>query len=291
MNNHKNWTVKDKNILISGSSNGIGFYTALGLAKQGAHVIIVSHNQENSEQAVTKIREKVKQASVVYYVADLSSHREIRQLSNKLKQEYDHLDVLINNAGGWFSSFQESEDGIEKTFALNHLNYFMITGLLLDLLKESKAARIINVASDAHKGVEEINFEDIGFEHNYRPFKVYAQSKLANIMFTYKLAERLKGTGITVNALHPGAVASKLYRNFGILEPLILFWIKFFGKNSREGAETSLYLANSEEVSGVTGKYFVDKNQVKSSKASYQQEEWQRLWKLSEELTGVDYPI
>lgn len=288
-NNH--WSLKDKNILITGSSRGIGFYTALGLADKGAHVIIVSHDEERSKQAVDEINNKCKTGSACYYVADLSSQREVRELAEKVKQDYDQLDVLINNVGGWFSQHHVSEDGIERTFALNHLSYFLLTGLLLDLLQKSTPARIINVSSDAHRAIDGIQFEDIGFQTGYRPFKTYAQSKLANIMFTYELSERLEGTNITVNALHPGAVASKLYRNFGILEPLINLWIKMAGKTSEEGAETSIYLARSAEVSDVTGKYFADEKQKRSTEASYDKESWDRLWKLSEEMTGFEYPI
>lgn len=290
MKNSK-WTVADKNILVTGSSRGIGFYTALGLAEKGAHVIIVSHDEEHCKTAVRKITERFGENAARYYVVDLSSLGEIKEFAEKIKRDYDHLDVLINNAGAWFSTYKESDDGIEKTFALNHLNYFLLTGLLLDLINNGTPTRIINVSSDAHLGVKKIHFEDIGFKKGYRPFQTYAQSKLANIMFTYELANRLKGNGITVNALHPGAVASKLYRNFGILEPLINFWIKLTGKTSEEGAETSIYLASSEEVSNVTGKYFSDEEQKRSSEASYNQESWDRLWKLSQEMTGFEYPV
>jgi len=285
------WDIKDKNILITGSSRGIGFYTALGLAERGAHVIIVSHDEEHCKKAVLEINEAYGEGSAQYYVADLSSQSQIRDLAKKVKGDYDQLDVLINNVGAWFSRYQESKDGIEKTFALNHLSYFLLTGLLLELLKKSTPARIINVASDAHKGVDRIHFEDIGFKEGYRPFKTYAQSKLANIMFTYELADRLEGSNITVNALHPGSVASKLYRNFGIIEPLINLWIKLTGKTSKEGAETSIYLASSDEVSDITGKYFVDMELVRSSKVSYEKDQWKRLWEISEKMTGFDYPV
>lgn len=288
--NNENWNVANKNILITGSSRGIGFYTALGLAELGVHLIIVSHDKEHCKEAVRQINKAYGEGTSRYYVADLSSQSEIRDLAEKVKDDYDQLDVLINNVGAWFSEYQESEDGIEKTFALNHLSYFLLTGLLLDLMKKSTPARIINVASDAHKGIDRIHFEDIGFSDKYRPFKTYAQSKLANIMFTYELADRLEDMDITVNALHPGSVASKLYRNFGILEPVINFWIKITGKTSEEGAETSIYLASSDEVSNITGKYFDDKELAKSSKVSYQKDQWKRLWAISEEMTGFHYP-
>ncbi len=291
MNAKNNQRMAGKTVLVSGGSRGIGFYTAKGLAVMGAHVILVSHNDERCQNAVEKIQEAVGEGAARYYVADLSIQSEVRRVAEKVKQDYEHLDVLVNNVGIWNASYQESANGIELTFALNHLSYFLLTGLLLDLLQQSTPARIVNVASDAHQGIDRIHFEDIGFKENYRAFKVYAQSKLANIMFTYELAERLEGSGVTANVLHPGSVASKLYRKFGILEPLILFWIRLTGKTSEEGAETPIYLASSPEVKSVNGKYYVDKEQTRSSDASYNKEAWERLWNLSEEMTNFDFPI
>lgn len=284
--------MENKTILITGSSRGIGFYTAKGLAEMGAHTIIVSHNEERCQNAVKKIQEAAGEGAARYYVADLSVQDEIRDLAEKVKTNYDHLDVLVNNVATWNASYQKTADGIEETFALNHLSYFLLTGLLIDLLKQSAPARIVNVASDAHEVVDRIHFKDIGFKEGpYRPYKTYGQSKLANIMFTYELAERLEGSGVTANVLHPGSVASKLYRKFGILEPLILFWIRLTGKSSEEGAETPIYLASAPEVDGVNGKYFVDKEQTRSSDASYDKEAWERLWDLSEEMTDFEYPV
>ena len=283
--------MQGKTVLVTGSSRGIGFYTAKELAGMGAQVIVTSHNEEHCQNAVDKIRASVGEEAARYVVADLSVQEEVRELAERVKADYKRLDVLVNNVGTWSSSYEESADGIERTFALNHLSYFLLTGFLLDRLRSSASARIVNVASDAHYGVDGIHFEDIGFEKNFRPFKVYAQSKLANIMFTYELANRLEGTGVTANVLHPGSVASKLYRDFGILEPLILFWIRLTGKTSEEGAETPIYLASSPEVDNVIGKYFADKQQKRSSEASYDREAWKRLWQLSEKMTGLTYPI
>ena len=283
--------MQGKTVLVTGSSRGIGFYTAKGLAEMGAHVIVTSHNEAHCQNAVENIHSTAGEESARYIVADLSVQDEVRGLAEKIKGEYQRLDVLVNNVGTWSASHEESADGIELTFALNHLSYFLLTGLLLELLQESAPSRIVNVASDAHHGVDRIRFEDIGFEENYRPFRVYAQSKLANIMFTYELASRLEGTGVSANVLHPGSVASKLYRDFGILEPLILFWIRLTGKTSEEGAETPIYLASSPEVDNVIGKYFADKQQKRSSEASYDREAWKRLWQLSEKMTGLTYPI
>jgi NAD(P)-dependent dehydrogenase (short-subunit alcohol dehydrogenase family) len=291
MNESIEWHIEHKNVLVTGSSRGIGFYTALGLAKKGAHLIIVSHNQDRIRDAATRINESVQKGSASYYVADLSSQGEVRRFADQIKSNYGHLDVLVNNVGGWFRKYKESEDGIEMTFALNHLSYFLLTGLLIDLLRKDQPGRIINVASDAHKGIDGIRFDDIQFKNFYRPYLTYAQSKLANIMFTYELAKRLEGSAITVNALHPGSVASELYRNFGILTPLINIFLKIFAKTSEEGAETPIYLASSPDVTGVTGKYFADKEQINSSEVSYQKGQWERLWQISEEMTGFQYPV
>lgn len=291
MNDKNTQNMKGKTVLVTGASRGIGFYTAKGLADMGAHAIIISHNEEHCREAVEEIHQSAGPESAKYYVADLSIQSQVRAAAEKVLRDYDHLDVLVNNVGAWNATYQETPDDIEKTFALNHLSYFLLTGLLIEQLKTSVSARIVNVASDAHREIDRIHFEDIGLEENYRPFKAYAQSKLANIMFTYELAERLKGSGITTNVLHPGAVASKLYRQFGLLEPLILFWIRLTGKTAKEGAQTPIYLASSPQVADVSGKYFdEEQNQTHSSKASYDQEAWKKLWVLSEKLTDFTYP-
>ena len=289
--NEKSSSMKGKNVIITGSSRGIGYYTAMGLAKKGAHVIIVSHNEARSKKAVQRISRKVGSGSADFYVADLSSQKDIRRLAELVKSHYEHIDVLINNVGGWFRKYQHSPDGIEMTFALNHLSYFLLTGLLIDLLKASSPARIVNVASDAHEQADQIHFEDIGFENGFRPYLAYAQSKLANIIFTYSLADRLEGTEITANALHPGFVSSHLYRDFGILTGVIDFFADIFGKSPEEGAQTSIYLASVPEVANVSGKYFVDKQPERSSPVSYDKEQAQRLWELSEKMTDFEYPV
>lgn len=280
-----------KNCLITGSSRGIGFYTALGLARKGAHVIVVSHNRERSQAAADKINQAVGEGSARYYVADLSSQAEIRALADKIKGNYDHLDVLVNNVGGWFTSYQESPDGIEMTFALNHLSYFLLTGLLLDLLLAAQSARIVNVSSYAHRQLETIQFEDLQFKTKFKTLGAYAQSKLANLLFTYALAERLSEQNITVNALHPGFISSELYRHYTLLRPVILLLTKLFGKNEQQGAQTSIYLASAPEVAGVTGKYFSDQQEAESSPGSHDPEAAEKLWEISEKMTGFTYPV
>ena len=283
--------MQGKTALITGSSRGIGLQTALGLARMGAYVIIVSHNQEHYEKARDQIVAIAGKHSVNYYLADLSSQEEIRKLASNIKKDYRHLDVLINNVGGWFRRFQTSSDKIEMTLALNHLSYFLLTGLLLDLIKDNAPSRIINVSSNAHRTINGIQFKDIEFKENYKAFQIYAQSKLANLMFTNELSKRLKGTNVTENALHPGFVNSKLYQDFGILTPFIKLFALIFGKSSEEGAETSIYLASSSEVSDVSGKYFVDNKPERSSEASYNQEAWKHLWELSEDMTNFTFSV
>ncbi len=282
--------MQGKNVLITGSSRGIGYETALGLAKMGAHVIVVSHDRDRCEEAAAKIRSAAGEDSARYYVADLASQEAIRNLAEEIRAGYTRLDVLVNNVGGWFREYRESPDGIEMTFALNHLSYFMLTGLLLDLLKASAPARVVNVSSDAHRQVDRIHFENIGFKGEFTTMKAYAQSKLANILFTHELSRRLEGTGVTANALHPGFVNSHLYRNFGLLQPLVRLFAGVAGKNTEEGARTSIYLASSPALNLVSGKYFADEEPVRSSEASYDPYAAEKLWALSEELTGVVTP-
>jgi NAD(P)-dependent dehydrogenase (short-subunit alcohol dehydrogenase family) len=275
-----------KNALITGSTRGIGFQTARKLALQGAYVILVGHHEGRGEEALERITEAAGEESATFFLADLSAQEEVHRLARRVEDRYTHLDVLVNNVGGLFMQREESVDGIEMTFALNHLSYFLLTRLLLDMLKESAPARIVNVASDAHRQVDGMRFDDLEFEKGYRSFQAYAQSKLANLLFTYQLARRLEGSGVTVNALHPGFVNSALYNQLGILSPLTKLFASLFGKSSEEGAETPVYLASSPEVERVSGEYFIDKEPTSSSPASYDEEAARRLWRISEEMVS-----
>ena len=221
-------------------------------------------------------------------VADLSSLSEVRRLAGLVRERYPRLDVLVNNAGAMFWNRSESADGIEKTFALNHLSYFALTNLLLPVLRNSTPARIVNVASDAHKGAV-INFDDIQFKQKYSGWKAYQQSKLANIMFTYELARRIQGSGVTANALHPGFVNTNFLQVFNDAPAgwLIRSLASVIAMSPEKGARTSIYLASSPEVEGVSGRYFVKEKPVESSPQSRDQAAWERLWRLSVEMTGV----
>lgn len=196
----------------------------------------------------------------------------------------------MNNAGSFFMSRQESVDGIEMTFALNHLGYFLLTNLLLDTLEASAPARIVNVSSAAHERAQ-IDFEDLQGRQKYSGWQAYGQSKLANVLFTYELARRLEGTGVTVNALHPGFVATNLGAGtYGLIGRLFKKLVNLRGVSPEEGARTSIYLATSSEVEGVTRKYFVEQKAVPSSEASYDEATARRLWQVSAELTGLSVP-
>jgi len=287
----ENNALTGKTCLITGSSQGIGYETAAGLARLGAHVILVSHNQANIQSAQEKIASESGQGNVHYYVADLSIQDEVKNLAARIQKDYEVLDVLINNVGGFYPKFQLTADGIEKTFALNHLSYFLFSGTLLPLLQKSAAGRIVNVSSDAHFQAKGIQFDDIQFKDRYHAFAAYAHSKLANVLFTYELARRISTTAVTVNALHPGFVQSELYRHFGIMTPLVKFFAGLVGKSAPEGAETPIYLASSPEVGEITGQYFSNCKPKESSPVTYAEKQAERLWSLSESMTGFTYHL
>jgi NAD(P)-dependent dehydrogenase (short-subunit alcohol dehydrogenase family) len=251
-------------------------------------VVIVGRSSERCAATVASIRTAAGADSVDSLVADLSSLSEVRRLAGIVRERYPRVDVLLNNAGAMFWKRSESADGIEKTFALNHLSYFVLTNLLLPLLKSSAPARIVNVASDAHKGAF-INFDDIQFTQKYSGWRAYQQSKLANIMFTYELARRIEGSGITVNALHPGFVRTNFLQVFNDAPAgwLIRSIANIVAMSPEKGARTSIYLASSPDVEGVSGRYFVKEEPTPSSSQSQDKTAWERLWRLSAEMTRV----
>jgi len=271
--------------LITGASSGIGRETARALAAMGACVVMLCRNREKGEQVQKDISEKTGNDSVNMMTADLASQRQIHQFAADFKARYSHLNVLINNAGSILGSRRLTEDGIEKTFAENHLGHFLLTHLLLDLIQSSAPARIINVSSMVHRGIN-IDFGDIFLAGKYSPMKAYRQSKLANILFTYHLAEKLAGSGVTVNCLHPGAVASNFGNNSSRAHRALIALAKPFLLSPQKGAETSIYLASSAEVAGISGKYFIKKKPAKSSRGSYDPEVQKKLWAVSEQMTA-----
>jgi len=276
-------SMQNKTVVVTGATAGIGLVTARELARKGAHLTIISRSAEKCARVAEEIKADTGNMQVEYIAADLSIKEEVHRAAYDFKKRHPRLDVLVNNAGSVFMSRQVSRDGIEMTLALNHLNYFLLTHLLLDVLKSSAPARVINVSSDAHRGAK-IRFEDIQYEKNYSGFTAYSQSKLCNILFTYELARRLEGTGVTVNALHPGFVASEFGKNNGFLMRLVLRLLTPVARSTNDGASTSIYLASSREVEGVSGKYFVDTREVDSDQNSYDLAAAEKLWNLSLEM-------
>lgn len=279
--------MKGKVFLVTGANAGIGKATAVGLAKTGARVVMVCRNQDKGEAARAEIVAESGNKDVDLLIADLSAQRSIRQLAQDFNAKYERLDVLVNNAGGVFSSRMVTEDGLEYTFAFNHLGYFLLTHLLLDKIKASAPARIVNVSSGAQANGR-INFDDLQGEQNYSGFSAYSQSKLANVLFTYELARQLDGSGVTANVLHPGVVRTNFGRDMMSFPfKVVIRLLAPFMASPEKGARTPIYLATSPEVAGVTGKYFVNEKEKKSSPISYDTAVAQRLWRVSEELTGL----
>lgn len=273
-----------KACVVTGANAGIGMETARGLAGMGATVVMVCRDRQRGEAAQSEIKQSSGNDAVELMVCDLASQASIRQFAADFKQRHDRLDVLVNNAGVLLRERSLNEDGVESTFAVNHLGYFLATNLLLDVLKKSAPSRIVNVASTAHR-YGKIDIDGWVAGRDYSAFGAYANSKLANVLFTCELARRLQGTGVTANCLHPGGVGTSLYRGLpGFLQALI----KLVTIGPERGARTSIYLASSLEVEGITGKYFARRRQQKSSGTSHNQEAARRLWEVSEELTGLN---
>ncbi|MEW6718426.1 MAG: SDR family oxidoreductase [Chloroflexota bacterium] len=278
--------MKNKICMVTGATSGIGEATALELARKKATIVVVSRSPERCARTTERIRQETGNPMVNYLTADLSSQAQIHRLVDEFGEQYNRLNVLVNNAGGFFLRRQLSEDGIEMNFALNHLNYFLLTNLLLDTLRASAPARVVNVSSNMHFS-ENIHFEDLQMERRYSGWKGYGQSKLANLLFTYELARRLEGTGVTVNALTPGFVATNIGKNNGWLANIVLRFAQLWAIPPNEGAQTVVYLASSPQVEGVTGKYYARKKAVRSSPESHDQKAQARLWEISEEMTGI----
>ena len=284
--NNPNGGMGGKTVLITGGTSGIGKATAVAVAAMGADVVVVGRNPERGEAAVEEIRAQSHGEAVELILADLSVQSEVRRLADEFQERHDRLDVLANNAGLVQSKRTETEDGIETTLAINHLAPFLLTNLLLERLEESAPSRVITVSSEAQRWGN-MDFEDIQSTRKYRGFPVYGMTKLANIMFTYELAERLKGTGVTANCLHPGPVSTNFGKNNG--GPMALFFRlgKPFMRSPEQGADTLIWLAVSPDVEGVSGKYFSDRKEIEAKEIAYDEGARRRLWEVSEDLTGL----
>ncbi|HST19974.1 MAG TPA: SDR family oxidoreductase [Blastocatellia bacterium] len=279
-----NQNMAGKVAMVTGANSGIGLVTARELADRGATVVIVCRDRERGEAALTEIKARNGNNAVELMLCDLASQKSIREFAEEFKRTHDRLDVLVNNAGVYIRNRALVEGNLETTFAVNHLAYFLLTNLLLDVITRSASARIVNVASGAHT-YGRIDFDNLQGEKNYKGVRAYANSKLANILFTYELARRLSSTRVTANCLHPGAVATSIFR---ALPKFVEAIIKLVTLSPEKGAETSIYLASSPDVDGVTGKYFVKKTETRSSPESYNEDTARKLWTVSAQLTGLD---
>ncbi len=272
--------MQNKTVLITGATDGIGRQTALELARLGAQVIVHGRNLDRINQTVQDISQASGNSKVVGLQADFSSLQAVREMANQLKNQFKELHVLINNAGVFEPTLRLSQDGFEMTFAVNHLAHFLLTCLLFDLLQRSAPARIINVSSMAHS--DHLDFDNLQGEKSYSGYQAYAYSKLANILFTFKLARMLNPQTITANCLHPGVIDTKLLRaGWGM-----------GGDSLEAGARTSVYLATAKELQHVSGKYFVDGGQERKPAAiAYDEKAQDQLWQLSEELCGCRFTL
>ncbi len=252
----------------------------------GAELFLVYRSKPRADETVAAIRTKTGNEKIHLLHADLGSQKQIRALAAEFLATGRPLHVLVNNAGLGNTTRMVTEDGIEMVFAVNHLAYFLLTMLLLDRIKQSAPARIVNVASEAHR-LATMHFDDLEGARRYSTFGSYGQSKLANILFTYELARRLAGTGVTVNCVHPGGIASGLWTNNGWFAQFVMQAGKLFLKTPEQGAQTTIYLASSDAVEGVTGKYFANCKEKTSNKESYDVNAARRLWEISEKMTGI----
>jgi NAD(P)-dependent dehydrogenase (short-subunit alcohol dehydrogenase family) len=279
--------VQGKHILITGATNGVGLAAAQAVAALGVNVAIVGRNETRTRVAAAAIGAAAKAAATVTtFVADLSSQAAVRRLAAEVLARCPTLDVLVNNAGAMYGTRQLSQDGIELTWAVNHLAPFLLTSLLLDRLKASVPARIITTASRAHQGAR-VPFDDVNAERGYRSFGRYGETKLANILFTAELARRLDGTGVTANCYHPGLVATGFNRGNGLLTDVGMTALKLVARTPATGADTLVWLATSPVVTNVSGKYFFDRQQRQPSREAQDMEAARRLWELSERQCGL----
>jgi NAD(P)-dependent dehydrogenase (short-subunit alcohol dehydrogenase family) len=278
--------LRDKTCVVTGATSGIGEETALALAGEGARLVIVARSHERGTKTLERIRAETGNPRVELALADLASLAEIRRLAQELLAACPQIHVLVNNAGVMNLTRRVTIDGFEETFAVNHLAYYALTNLLLDRLRASAPARIVNVASDAHK-FGPLDPDDLHSEKRYRAMRVYGRSKSANILFTVELARRLQGTGVTVNAVHPGAVASRLGKNNGPFSRALSSLLAPFFLSPERGARTSVHVATAPELANVSGRYFAKEREARTTAAAQDPALARRLWDESARLTGI----
>ena len=278
--------MRGRTVVITGATSGIGRAAAAALAERGAVLGLVARDPKRGERTVRELRERSGNDAIRLFLADLSSQREIRRLADELLGAFPEIHVLLNNAGVVNLRRETTVDGHETTFAVNHLAYYLLTRLLLDRLRASRPSRIVCVASDAHQGAQ-LDWDDLQNERGYRAMNVYGRSKLANLLFTYDLGRRLEGSGVTVSAVHPGWVGTRFGANNGILGGAITGLARLFARTPEKGAETPIWLATALELEAVSGRYYCDCREHRSSKVSYDEAAQARLWKVSAELVGL----
>ena len=281
--------MKDMNgkvCLVTGATDGIGKVSARVLAEKGAKVIIVGRNPEKSATVLAELKSSSGNENIDLLMADLAVMQEVYDLAEQVISHYDRLDILLNNAGGYFAKHELTSDGLERTFALNHMSYFLLTNKLMELLKSSAPARIVNVSSDAHYGVD-MDFENLNGEQEYKAWKAYQKSKLANVLFTYELLKKVPAD-ITVNCLHPGFVATNFGHNIGgFFGPVLKIAQRISAIDPEEGAKTSIFLCSAPEVKGVSGKYFYKCQPKTSSRESRNMDTGKRLWQISSDIAST----
>jgi retinol dehydrogenase-14 len=280
------WDIRGKTVLLTGATNGIGLEASAELARLGARVVMVGRDPARTEAAVAAVRERSGSPEVSHFLCDFSSQKAIRQLAESFQAKHDRLHVLLNNAGGVHRKRRLTEDGIEATFAVNHLGYFLLTELLLDLLVRSAPARVVTVASDAHRSGR-LDFDDLGFERDYSLLRAYSRSKLANVLFSAELARRLEGTGVTANSVHPGAVNTNIWSGGPFwVRMLINVLLRPFLISVKKGAAPLVHLAASPELEGVSGRYFDKRKEAAPSGLAQDKALAGRLWDVSAALVA-----
>ena len=273
--------MQHKNIIITGATDGIGLAAAKSISKKGYHVSLVGRNSEKGKKALEAIIEHSGNENLDFFECDLSLVANVKDLADRIKQKHSKIDVLLNNAGGANKTKQITSEGLEKTFATNQMNYFVLSTELLNIISESSDGRIVNVASNAHIGAE-VDYENINSEKSFSAWTSYCVSKLMNIMFTYQLSSIQDR--VSVNVLHPGFVDTNIAGNEGnLIKYIVKFGAKMFARTVDNGADSSIYLSTSDEVKGVSGKYFFKCREIRSSRASYIQEDWKKVWDLCED--------